>query len=95
MTLLSGRTTIIIVDEGAATGSTIIAAIRSIRKSKNPKRLIVAIPVSPKGTINLLKNEDIDHIELIISPKNRNFTSIEQYYQNFDQITDNQVVDII
>jgi putative phosphoribosyl transferase len=92
--------TIIIVDDGAATGSTITAAIRSIRirsirKTKNPERLIIAIPVSPKGTINLLKNEGIDHIEVITSPQNRNFKSIEQYYQNFDQVTDNQVFDVI
>ena len=87
--------TIIIVDDGVATGSTIIASIRSIRKTKKPKRLIVAIPVSPKGTINLLKNEGIDHIEVITSPQNHNFHSIEQYYQNFDQVTDNQVLDII
>jgi len=87
--------TIIIVDDGAATGSTIIAAIRSIRKNNNPERLIIAIPVSPKGTINLLKNEGIDHIEVITSPQNRNFTSIEQYYQNFDQVTDSRVLDII
>jgi len=87
--------TIIIVDDGAATGSTITAAIRSIRKSNNPERLVVAIPVSPKGTIILLKNEGIDHIEVITSPQNHNFTSIEQYYQNFDQVTDNQVLDII
>ena len=87
--------TIIIVDDGAATGSTITAAIRSIRKSNNPERLVVAIPVSPKGTINLLKNEGIDHIEVITSPQNRNFTSIEQYYQNFDQVTDNQVIDTL
>ena len=87
--------TIIIVDDGAATGSTITAAIRSMRKSKKAKRLLVAIPISPKGTINLLKNEGIDHIEVITSPQNRNFTSIEQYYQNFDQVTDNQVLGII
>jgi putative phosphoribosyl transferase len=87
--------TIIIVDDGAATGSTITAAIRSIRKTKNPKRLIVAIPVSPKGTINLLRNQGIDHIEIITSPQNRHFKSIEQYYQDFDQVTDNRVLDII
>jgi hypothetical protein len=45
----------------------------------------------PKGTIIILKNEDIDHIEVITSPQNRNFVSIEQYYQHFDQITDKQV----
>jgi putative phosphoribosyl transferase len=87
--------TIIVVDDGAATGSTIIAAVRSVRKNMNPKRLIVALPISPRGTINILKHEDIDRIELITSPPNRNFVSIEQYYQHFDQITDKQVIDII
>jgi putative phosphoribosyl transferase len=87
--------TIIIVDDGAATGSTIIAAVRSLRKNLNPKRLIIALPISPKGTINTLKKEHIDQIEVITSPQNRNFMSIEQYYQNFDQITDRQVIEII
>jgi predicted phosphoribosyltransferase len=54
----------------------------------NPKRLIIALPISLKGTTNKLKNEDIDGIEVITSLQNRNFVSIEQYYQHFDQITD-------
>ena len=87
--------TIVIVDDGAATGSTIIATIRSVRKNMNPKRLIIAVPVSPKATINRLNNEEIDQIEVITSPQNRNFVSIEQYYQNFDQVTDKQVIKII
>jgi len=87
--------TIVIVDDGAATGSTITAAIRSVRKNMNPKRLIIAVPVSPKGTTKILNNEDIDQIEVITSPQNRNFVSIEQYYQNFDQITDRRVIEII
>ena len=87
--------TIIVVDDGAATGSTIIAATRSVRKNMDPKRLIITIPISPKGTINTLKNEGIDQIEVITSPQNGNFPSIEQYYQNFVQLTDKQVIDII
>ena len=87
--------TIVIVDDGAATGSTIIAAVRSVRKNMNPKRLIIALAVSPKGTINRLNNEGIDQIEVIASPQNRNFVSIEQYYQNFDQVTDKQVIEIM
>ena len=86
---------IIVVDDGSATGSTLIAAVRYIRKNMMPKRLIIALPISPKGTINKLKSEDINHIEVITSPQNRNFVSIEQYYRNFDQITDRQVFDII
>ena len=87
--------TIVIVDDGAATGSTIVSTVRSLRKSTNHHRLIVAIPVSPKGTVDLLRNEDIDHLEVITSPQDSSFGSIEQYYQNFDQVTDKQVQDII
>ena len=87
--------TIVIVDDGAATGSTIISTVRCLRKYTNHHRLIVAIPVSPKGTVDLLRNEDIEHLEVITSPQDSNFGSIEQYYQNFDQVTDKQVLDII
>lgn len=86
---------IIIVDDGAATGATIIATIRSIKKNGNPKRLIVALPVSPKGTVNLVKNEGIDHIEVITSPNDANFGSIEQYYLDFSQVSDEQVLDVL
>ena len=61
----------------------------------NPKRLIIAVPVSQKATINRLNNEEIDQIEVITSPQNRNFVSIEQYYRNFNQVTDKQVIEII
>lgn len=87
--------TVILADDGAATGATIIVAARYLKANKNPRKIIIAISISPKGTINTLKNEDIDKIEVITCPQNRNFVSIEQYYQNFDQITDNQVIDII
>jgi putative phosphoribosyl transferase len=89
------RKTIVIVDDGAATGSTIISTVRCLRKNTKRHRLVVAIPVSPKRTVDLLRNEDIDNLEVITSPQDSNFGSIEQYYQNFDQVTDKQVLDII
>jgi predicted phosphoribosyltransferase len=87
--------TIIIVDDGAATGSTIIATIKSLRNKYDPKRVIVAIPVIPKSTVNLLRREGIEHIEVIISPADNNFRSIDQFYHNFDQVSHSQVLDII
>ena len=86
---------IVIVDDGAATGATIIATIRSIKKNGNPKRLIVAVPVSPKGTVNLVRNEGIDHIEVITSPNDANFGLIEEYYLDFKEVSDDQVLDIL
>jgi putative phosphoribosyl transferase len=87
--------TVILADDGAATGATIIVATRYIKTNKILRKFIIAIPISPKGTINRLKNEDIDHIEVITSPNNRNFLSIEQYYYDFHQVTDQEVIEII
>jgi predicted phosphoribosyltransferase len=87
--------TIVIVDDGAATGSTIIAASKSLRKKYNPKFIIVAITVSPKSTIDLLRREGIDHVEVIISPNDGNFRTVEQFYQNFDQVNDNEILNIV
>ena len=87
--------TVVIVDDGAATGSTIMAIVISLRKTHRPKRIIVAIAVSPKSTVDLLRSEGIDHVEVITIPVNTNFSSIEQFYQKFDQVSDNQVLNII
>ena len=89
---------VILADDGAATGATVVAAARWIKKknitTNNPKRLIIAIPVAPKETLNLLKNE-ADHVEVITSPSTYNFKSVGQYYQNFEPVTDEQVIDVM
>jgi putative phosphoribosyl transferase len=87
--------TIVIVDDGAATGSTIIATSRSLRKEYNPKCIIVAITVAPRGTVDLLRREGIDHVEVITSPSDNNFRAIEQFYQNFDQVSENEILEIV
>lgn len=89
------NTTIVITDDGSATGATAITAIRSVRKKINPKRLLIALPISPRGTVNALKNEDVDEVKVITSPQNSKFVSIEQYYRNFEQITEEQVLALI
>jgi putative phosphoribosyl transferase len=87
--------TVVLVDDGAATGATIIAAARWIMKLENkPKRLIIAIPVAPKSTVNLLRKECNTEVEVVISPSST-FHSVEQYHQNFQQISDEQVIKIM
>jgi predicted phosphoribosyltransferase len=86
--------TIILVDDGAATGATAIVAARSIRNHKNkPKCLIIALPVSSKDTAILLEKE-CDRLEVIIKPST-GFRAVAQYYQDFTQITDEQVIQIM
>jgi putative phosphoribosyl transferase len=95
--LINNNKYVILADDGAATGATVIAAARWIKKNKttnNPKRLIIAIPVAPKETLNLLKNES-DHVEAIACPSTSNFKSVGQYYQSFEPITDEQVIEIM
>src|SRR5215211_2586463 len=81
---------VILVDDGIATGASVIAAARWIRKYK-PKRLIIAAPVAPKQVIKSLKNE-ADEIEVIRNPSN--FKAVEQFYQHFDAISDDRIVQI-
>jgi putative phosphoribosyl transferase len=80
-----------LADDGAATRATIIAAARWLRATKSLARFIIAIPVAPKDTVNLLK----DHLEVITSPPTSNFKSVGQYYQSFEPVTDEQVMKIV
>lgn len=89
--------TVILADDGAATGATIIAAARWIKKRtpSNPKsHLIITVPVAPKPTKDLLRRES-DHVEVILSPSTFNFKSVGQYYQSFEPVTDEQVINIM
>ncbi|HET7644626.1 MAG TPA: phosphoribosyltransferase family protein [Nitrososphaeraceae archaeon] len=83
---------IIIVDDGAASGATLMVLLNWL-KEKNPKKIIVAITVAPKETIKLLKKEAKD-IETILAPSH-NFKNVSQYYKDFPQITDEQVLKIL
>ena len=87
--------TVILADDGAATGATVIAATRWIRATKKPAKLIVAIPVAPKDTMDLLRREAVDHVEVITAPSTSQFRSVGQYYQSFEPVSDKEVIQII
>jgi predicted phosphoribosyltransferase len=89
---LKGKTAIL-VDDGAATGATLIAAARWLKRKHTPKRLIIAVPVAPKDTVKLLKQE-ADAVEVVTSPSSI-FRSVEQFYQDFSQVPDDKVVAIL
>jgi putative phosphoribosyl transferase len=84
----AGRT-VILVDDGIATGSTMLAGLRSVR-SKHPKKLIVATPVSPPDALERLKKEADEWIVLLTPGE---FFSVSQFYENFHTVTDAEVMD--
>src|SRR5215813_9287157 len=81
--------TVILVDDGAATGATLIAAARWLRTKHTPKRLVIALPVAPKNTVNLLEQES-DLVKVVVSASFM-FRSVEQYYHDFEQVLDDRV----
>jgi predicted phosphoribosyltransferase len=85
--------TVILVDDGVATGATIITAARLIRKQE-PRHLIIAAPVAPHEIVELLKQES-DAVNIITSPYYSHFKSIGQFYRNFDPVTDDNIMKVI
>jgi putative phosphoribosyl transferase len=88
--LIAGRTAIV-VDDGIATGATVRAALRAIRRSA-PKRLVLAVPVAPPDTVSLLRAE-VDELVCLEAPKL--FFAIGQFYLDFSQLTDDEVTALL
>jgi putative phosphoribosyl transferase len=83
--------TVILIDDGVASGATLIPAARWI-KNQQPKHLIIAAPVAREQAADLLKKE-ADQLKFIITPSN--FIGINQFYRNFEPVPDEQVIDIL
>jgi putative phosphoribosyl transferase len=81
----------ILVDDGIATGATTVAAARWTRKQR-PTLLIVAVPVAPSQTLDILKQES-DVIEVVMVPAI--FNAVGEFYENFDPVTDDQIIEIM
>jgi putative phosphoribosyl transferase len=91
---INDNTVTILIDDGAASGATVIAAARSIRKAFNPSnnnKLIIGLPVAPKETVELLRRE-ADHVEVVTTPS-LSFNSVGQYYQSFEAVGDGNIIE--
>jgi predicted phosphoribosyltransferase len=87
---IAGKNTIL-VDDGIATGATVIASARWARK-QHPLRLIVAVPVAPLQSVEVLEQES-DSVVVLDTP--RDFNSVGQFYEEFTPISDDQVMEIM
>ncbi len=86
----TGRT-VIIVDDGLATGATMIAALHAIR-AKNPKKLVCAVPVAPPDTLEKVRPY-ADEMVCLHAPEM--FYAVGQFYADFPQVSDEEVMALL
>ena len=84
--VLRGQT-VILVDDGLATGYTMLAAARLVRRQE-PARVVVAVPVAPRDTMEMLRAE-VDEVVCVEVP--RKMLAIGMFYGDFSQVSDEQV----
>ena len=83
--------TVILVDDGIATGSSVQAAVQALRR-KNPARIVIATPVAPASTCRRLQ---LDADELICPEIPQIFYGVGQFYDDFSQVSDEEVVQLL
>jgi predicted phosphoribosyltransferase len=83
--------TVIVVDDGIATGATTRAALRAIRTRK-PRKLVLAVPVGPTSTLAELRDEADD---IVCLEDHENFGAIGLFYADFSQVADAVVTDLL
>jgi predicted phosphoribosyltransferase len=83
--------TVILVDDGLATGSTMLAAVQALRQ-QGPARIVVAVPVAAPDTCELLK-ASVDEVVCAVTPEP--FYAVGVWYRDFSQTTDEEVRELL
>jgi putative phosphoribosyl transferase len=85
--------TVILADDGLATGSTMISAIQAA-KAEGAKKILVAVPGGPRDTVELIK--EMSEVSEVVCPlMPAPFYAVSQLYLEFDQVEDSEVVNIL
>ena len=87
---LSGKT-VILVDDGIATGLTMRLAVKVVREQK-PKKIVVAVPVAPEDSLEALKKEAE---VIVLEPPSEFLGAVGAHYIRFDQVTDAEVIALL
>jgi predicted phosphoribosyltransferase len=83
--------TVVLVDDGLATGYTALAALKALRKKK-PKKLVLAVPVTPPETLEFIKPYADEVIALEVPYY---FYAVGQFYRSFEQVSDEEVKEVL
>jgi len=81
----------IVVDDGLATGATMIAALHAVR-AKQPERLVCAVPVASPDSLELVR-PDCDEVVCLEAPPG--FFAVGQFYREFRQVEDDEVIELL
>jgi predicted phosphoribosyltransferase len=82
---------VILVDDGIATGNTLLASIEMLRK-RHPAKIIVAVPVLPYDTVPIFEKQTDELIYLIAS---KHFSGVGSFFENFQQVEDDEVIQML
>jgi len=82
---------VIVVDDGIATGHTLLASISMLRKSK-PAKIIIAVPVVPDELVNQFQEQTDEFVYLIAS---KYFRGVGAFYEQFNQVEDEEVIRLL
>ncbi|MBI4936990.1 MAG: phosphoribosyltransferase [Nitrosomonadales bacterium] len=82
---------VIVVDDGLATGATMIAALHALR-ARNPKKLVCAVPVAPPDTLRKVEAY-ADEVVCLFAPDY--FYAVGQFYMDFPQVSDKEVIALL
>ena len=86
----SGQT-VILVDDGIATGASILAAVRALIESR-PAAIVVAVPVAPRATHDWLKKQ-VDDLVCLYTPSD--FYAVSQFYETFPEVPTQEIAHIL
>jgi putative phosphoribosyl transferase len=83
---------VVLVDDGIATGATMLASAQWIKNKQHCKKLVIAVPMAPREILDDL-NQVADEVIVLYSPLS--FEAVGQFYQDFSQVSDNEVKEIM
>lgn len=84
---LEGKT-VIVIDDGIATGNTLMGTVHVLRKSK-PGKIVIGVPVASQSAVQKLKKE-VDEVIALLIPEN--FYGVGAFYEDFEQVSDEEVM---
>jgi putative phosphoribosyl transferase len=90
---LRGKT-VVLVDDGLATGSSMRAAVQAV-KAQSPREIIVAVPVAPRDTCQILEEQEHVRVECLHRIASGSFSSVGEWYTDFAQVSTKECRELI